>query len=132
MTCKRPKCRHPFFDRFIATRDVHTLDGQTRMTYEFCGVCGAWMSLGPSDETDPQVALEIRAAELAALYRAIEERTLKGASRFIESLDGAELAGWIERQHDSAKVPEQSGEWAGYLAKCIADHDSATEREGRR
>lgn len=85
-----------------------------------CLDCGAWLSLGYSDETP--VAVEVRAAEIAATYP-----TLHSLRCAIErgEVDGAEYAGWIEHAFDSAKVPEQEGEWAGYLARCIVEHDAA-------
>lgn len=78
-----------------------------------CHECGAWLSLGPSNDAPPEVQVEMRAAVLDAMYE---------TARRWDELDGAELAGVITFNFDSAKQPEQDGEWAGYLAAAIASH----------
>lgn len=74
-----------------------------------CIACGAWLSLGPANDEPPAVKVEMRAVELAR------------CSPYAD-IDGAELAGMIIWNCDSAKQPDQDGEWAGYLAACIASH----------
>ena len=87
-----------------------------------CGACGAWLPLGPANDSDERVQVEIRAATLAA--RVLDERAAERLT-FLSDIgfDGAEIAGWIERQYDSNDAPSEFGELAGYLARCIATHD---------
>jgi hypothetical protein len=93
-----------------------------------CNSCGAWLPLGPSDETDERVAVEIRAAHIAATHR--------GLSSSID-LTAGEHFGWMgdetadimvyrdgEPQLDEG-VPLnlESPNWlAGHLARVIATH----------
>jgi hypothetical protein len=92
-----------------------------------CGDCGAWLHLGPSSDDSPEVAIKMRASELAARVESV--RGL-GQKRFLSDIgfDGAEIAGWVSHQYDSEKVPEQDGEWAGWLAREISSH-ATTEGE---
>lgn len=80
-----------------------------------CDDCGAWLSLGPSNDDDPRVAVEVRAAEIAA-----DEDELMGVCESFgwESLlapkfstDPAD-AGYADKWH------------AGYLAHQIVAHDA--------
>lgn len=82
----------------------------------WCPTCKTTAVHGPSTDT-PEVLVEIRAAELAL---GVHD---DGGPRLKRFTDGAEYAGWIEHAFDSAKVPEQPGEWAGWLARQIATHD---------
>jgi hypothetical protein len=80
-------------------------------------------TLGPSSDDDPDVQIEIRAAEIARTY--VEFGFLVSRPNGHRDIgDGAELAGWIERQFDSLKIPEQPGEWSGWLARVIYDHEA--------
>lgn len=81
-----------------------------------CERCDEVMPLGPSNDSPPEVQIEIRAAEIAWLESAHTVRMAMHEG----DLDGAEWACWIEHRFDSAKVPEQAGEWAGWLARQIA------------
>ena len=104
---------------------IQEVDGEPDK--KLCLDCGTWLPLGPSDE-EP-VAAEIRAAELAA--RVTEQRA-RGKSPFLSDIgfDSAEIAGWIECQYDSEKLPEQPGEHAGYLARAIIEHNHARSSGG--
>lgn len=82
-----------------------------------CIDCGAWLSIGPSNDKPAEVQIEIRAAEIAA-------HVSDDGAPLVRRFDGAEHAGWIEHAFDSQKTPEQPGEWAGYLARCIVEHDN--------
>lgn len=86
-----------------------------------CARCRAVVSLGPSADDSPEVRVEIRAAELAALPRTWT-LALDDSHLYPPNIDGAELAGIIVWNYDSAKQPEQDGEWAGFLAAAIASH----------
>lgn len=115
MTRQRRECRHPFFDQLIEGCDVDTVDGLKRMICEYCGVCGAWMSLGPANDDDPRVAVEVRAAEIAIL--SVERR----ASAPIEWCSIQEWFG-LDAADDIGE-----GYLAGHLARTIAAHDEKGE-----
>jgi hypothetical protein len=83
--------------------------------------CGAPMPFGPANDKPDVVKVEVRAAEIAALVKEAG-RTARWSQL---GCDGAEIAGWIECKEDSAKLPEQDGEWAGWLAFAIHDHDAS-------
>ena len=94
-----------------------------------CSDCGAWLPLGPANdggEHASAVAVEIRAAELAAALRdghAANNHKRAGLFYSVLGFDGAEAAGHIAWAVDSAKVPEQDGEWAGWLCGYIASKE---------
>jgi hypothetical protein len=77
--------------------------------------CGAWCSLGPSNDAPPTVKIEIRAAEIAASGR-----------------NGSGIDTWGEHDgwHAVSRKPPASarrfrgtpGQLAGYLARVIAMH----------
>lgn len=89
----------------------------TRDAAVVCGDCSAWLPLGPSNDEGCEV--EIEAARIAMN---------DGPNGDFTAWNGWDAAVSGEDDH-SMGLPE----WhAGYLARCIVDHDSATEREGRR
>lgn len=100
----------------IAIRTRFLADARKYLTWRECRSCGTWLPLGPSDEAP--VAVEVRAAEIA------DKATRRDPLMMSEYTDGAEQAGWLVRACDSAKVPDQDGEHAGYLARVIYDHDA--------
>lgn len=104
-----------------------------------CLDCGSWLPLGPANDDSEAVQVEIRAAALAGAYRT--EPT------------PMECRGWQREEsiNLTAVFPDKTAvrkqgvplnldhvEWrAGYLARCIAEHDDqdtravgAGEREG--
>jgi hypothetical protein len=86
-----------------------------------CSDCGHWLSLGESNDAGPEVAIEVRAAELAASNElpkcndgALEERCVR--------------CGWENWIADNAAP---SDDWhAGNLARCIASHDALNAKAG--
>ena len=102
--------------------DCDGLPDPLELKYLECLDCGEWLGMGLANDDPMAVAIELRAAEIAAK---VTEQRATGKTAFLSDLgcDGAEIAGWIERQYDSEKLPEQPGEHAGYLARCIAEHD---------
>lgn len=118
------KCKHENADHLMAGN--YYSNGKPFQTIvvaceQFrCLDCGAWLSLGPAKD-DERTAVEARAAEIATDWRDLRQSQLSSELRQI--CNGAEIAGWIEARFDSAKVPEQDGEWAGWLAQIIDDHD---------
>lgn len=63
------RCKHENADHLKPGDEWADMDGdfiEVVLVEQFrCCDCGAWLSLGPSDETDERVAIEIRAAEIA-------------------------------------------------------------------
>lgn len=79
-----------------------------------CLDCGAWLSLGHSDETDEHVAIEIRAAEIA---QAVADN---GYYPIWPERHSDEIRGWSVAE---SNMHPHSGAWlAGYLARQIATH----------
>ena len=109
-------CRHR--NAHNCGRPCATASGEPlALAFRWCDDCLDYVPLGPSDETDPRVAVEIRAAELAVLS--------------VERRDSAPI-GWCSIQEWLGLDADDDigeGYLAGYLARCIVDHDSATERE---
>jgi hypothetical protein len=85
-----------------------------------CADCGSWLSLGPSNDTPPEVQQEIRAADIAATLRDTN------VPRFTE----CEAHGWEAHANDIAACPilcEPPEDFhAAYLARCIVTHDGGT------
>lgn len=75
-----------------------------------CLDCGAWLSLGNSDETG--LDTEIRAAELAAFWEPIG-----GVTKIVTDDESRGWSGWPYRQ------PENDGEHTGFLAAQILMHE---------
>ena len=89
----------------------------TRMKYRTCSDCGAWLPLGPSNDSGDAVAVEMRAAEIAA-FCCIRDSWLACKVSDCER-DGFDLDG-----NDEPSCPAEE---VGYLARCIATH---TDDEG--
>jgi hypothetical protein len=90
-------------------------DGRSRHTYE-CGKCHAWLSLGPANDADPRVAVEVRAAEIASIGR-------DAASMWMSNeMSDSERDGWGTHMRDWDHITIEGAEWAGYLAAAIASH----------
>lgn len=141
---KRGGCGHENADHILAgdpfpdPRDGYafTFDPGFATCEQFrCLDCGAWLPLGPADDDDPNVAIEIRAAEIAAHKFDMQHRL---SSRF--KTTHGELAGWrgeeviaqlevigsdgLRRVDHDIPLNLDSPNWrAGYLARCIAEHD---------
>lgn len=81
-----------------------------------CGSCDAWLSLGPSNDSPPEVALEIRAAELAHPDTIWSPEAIGGGYVHACWQPGAPFS-------DSLDDPEQ---FAGCLAGAIVEHGEGT------
>jgi hypothetical protein len=96
-----------------------------------CNWCGDYVPLGDSDETDERVALEIRAAALAAAWNPDDGRWHGFLSLGMCS-PGAEHGPLIERdiaEGRGDKYPRDLNDYyAGHLARCIVESGTA---EGR-
>lgn len=79
-------------------------------TYARCWNCREYASLGPSNDDPSEVAVEIRAAELADLATSDATRS--------ESL------GWHAYADGGPRTMTIADEWhAGWLGRAIHDHD---------
>lgn len=106
-------CAHEDWNIWRWSQPIHDAAPRNALcSHRYCIQCDAVLSMGPSDETDPPVTLEIRAAELAAAW------TRDGAAAKIASAD--EMAGWGGWPY---RQPTTAGEWAGFLAAQIVNHE---------
>lgn len=116
------ECKHEnvqlwwrWYGRWIDFRPRLCNDEHDRLT---CADCGFDLSLGPSDETDPRVAIEIRAAEIAS--------SGVGRPSWNPAVAYAARCGFDDKQPAFAWSCGWDGlerAWeAGYLARCIVDH----------
>lgn len=111
----REWCRHGYAI-LNNTRSVE-IDGERRVHVErYCYGCGMRMGLGPANDADPRVAVEVRAAEIASIGR-------DAASMWLSNeMSDSERDGWETHMRDWDHIRIEGAEWAGYLARCIATH----------
>lgn len=108
------KCKHENVWPYVWTGALWRLAKILELPgLKMCGNCGAWLSLGHSDETDERVALELRAATIAADKKA--------------KMSMCEAFGWealLAPKFSTDPVDAgYSNKWhAGYLARCIVEH----------
>ena len=103
MTERKRECRH----RMVCA-------GPTRTS---CADCDQLLPLGPSNDSDERVRLEIRAAEIAVEVEEMTELWLYVG----DNVSDDESRGYCRAESNAA---EHSAEWhAGELARCIATHD---------
>lgn len=131
------KCRHVGRSGCVVSMDTikHICDvvppehrgeaatGRGCMQYQTCATCGSWLPLGPSrddGEFAEAVAIEVRAAEI------MSDLDSFGCNNMVP-LDDCEGCGWAE--HRSGGTPRSDRQFAGYLARCIATHDSQQSEE---
>lgn len=88
-------------------RRVMLSSGHERVTVE-CERCGEWFPFGPSDEAQVAVALELRAAKIAA-----------GPPRMSPN----ERDGWMAYGRGAFPCRDDAASVTGYLAHAIAHHD---------
>ncbi len=72
----------------------------------------------PGNDAPPEVQIEIRAAEIAAMHDS--DPDLRGCSM-------AEWHGWDEYVTGADPYNMHDRWWSGYLARCIVDHDEREE-----
>jgi len=78
---------------------------------QVCTSCGHWLPLGHSDESDPRVAVEIRAAEMI--------QDIERTGWTVLSRNGEEGRGWDCAESNMA---DHSDAWhAGYLARVMVE-----------
>jgi hypothetical protein len=100
--------------RIVADGDV------SLMEFRVCLDCGTWLPLGKSNDAPDEVKVEMRAAELAHDNEHWARLVTKGVPGEDREVDGFLM-------HYSARAPQSDAELAGYLARCIHDHDRITE-----
>lgn len=116
------KCKHALASTMPwptggATSFQDSLDVAGR-PIRWCTHCGVRLPLGPSNETDERVAVELRAATIAATLR----------DTHVPSLTECEQHGWEthanidEGVRDLPILCERDDFHAGYLARCIVEH----------
>ena len=127
MKCKHENADHLMPGELLDFDEPHTPTWRVTVEQFRCLDCGSWLSLGPANNDGPhaeQVAIEIRAAELAA-----DPRPWIAAFRSVGC--HGDWFGWC--QHVAAEFDPTAtmlpNEQAGYLARCIAQHDAEQERE---
>lgn len=91
------------------------------MLWSECATCGAWLPLGPSDET--RVAVEVRAAAIAA--GAVSETDWRTAHPY-------EWYGWLEHKNGTEAGIDGDEYQTGYLARVIWVHDREQAAEFRK
>ena len=97
----------------VRPRSVKLDSGHWRETVE-CQRCGAWLPLGPSDESASAVAVEAIAARLAV-------DPLKATA--------PQLVGWRGDDDAGPFVMDGKAYQEGYLARVIYDHDAEQAEE---
>lgn len=98
----------------INARSVLGADRSYMMRWQTCASCGAWLSLGQSDES--AVAVEVRAAEIAEDHPVTCDH--------IDDGNDCPECGWNDYSLDiDIDGTERDGYFAGWLARAIYDHD---------
>lgn len=101
----------------VTKYDCNGLPDPLELSFNECLDCGQWQGMGPSNDADERVAVEIRAAEIAA-----SEQLPKCGDQPFEQK--CERCGW----EDWGGHVECAPSWhAGYLARCIATHEEAAD-----
>lgn len=104
------RCKHTR-TRVVWFKSIHEDEASH---YMLCARCGTHLPLGPANDDGPhaaQVAIEVRAAELAAAWRPGD-----GCARLINPSESLGWNGWPYRQ------PTNADEWTGFLAAQIQNH----------
>lgn len=120
MKCKHENADHLKPGDLFARSHLTLCQGAPVTVEQFrCLDCGAWLSLGESNDADPAVQVEMRAAEIAA---DIEQHggCLMGP---------LEQAGFLDRPlplrgGGTIDLTNTEGARAGWLAESIATHDT--------
>jgi hypothetical protein len=138
------RCNH--INGYAQHNDSVMIAGSIRVvSSRRCLDCGAWLSLGPANDDDDRVKVELRAAELAADMRlgvgigGHRPDHCTGEHCWHYYADEGECDGpccYCERDY-MLVLPESVAQGrdyecqTGYLAACIADHDDADKGGAR-
>lgn len=113
-------CKHPAWWTMRLDGGFWVKCPEGEATHKECCQCHEHLTLGPSNDDDERVRVEMRAAELASGYTK-ERGVIDGTS-----LD--EDVGWLIHvsewtHHDRERgTPVNDEQQAGYLARCIWTH----------
>jgi hypothetical protein len=83
-----------------------------------CLRCNEWLPLGPANDAPAEVAIEVRAAEIAV---SVDYGCFL---RHVSCIDDCAGCGWRDRRADYTPMFTTGDYAAGYLARCIHDHDT--------
>lgn len=117
------KCRHRNVNPYVYQWRAHAGYGWylARVLEEpmakRCLNCGATLPLGPSNDSDPRVQLEMRAAELATDADHMKRLIHNGIPGEDDEVDG------YLTSFNGKRAPSNEAQWAGYLARCISTHN---------
>lgn len=115
------RCKHPP-DHVVTKYDCDGLPDPLELSWRECLDCGAWLSLGPSNDEGEAVAAEIRAAEIAADLAA-EGCWMSPFERWGFNDEWPTLRGGYP-----VKI-ETWSQRAGYLARAIHTHSEGTDED---
>lgn len=111
------------FVQYQANGEVHdATDANSKPIAWRCVKCGDYAILGQATDTGPhaaQIAVEVRAAELAA-----NPDSMRGCGE-TDDINECEQCGVDD--YDTGTDPASPAQWAGYLARAIATHQDPTE-----
>lgn len=110
------KCKHRDKDTF--RRIVLSDPVNVWMECDVCATCGAWLSLGESNDDDERVKIEMRAA-LLAIDKNADETTWAP-----EEIGGGYVAACWKPGAPFSDVLDNDEQLAGYLGWIIEHHDS--------
>jgi hypothetical protein len=114
-TGKAGKCGHR---NSVIKYDCDGLPDPLELSWRVCLDCGHWLSLGPANDRGPEVAIELRAAEIAAgLEDGGCDVSMLEQCGFNDTLAPLRGGGFVSL--DSPSV------LAGYLAHCIVTHGAS-------
>lgn len=106
---------------------IDTVDGPVQRLTKRCGVCGEWLSLGPANDDDANVRVEIAAASYASMAENGGDSISIGHHLYRNDLSS--WYGWCQHaavhDYDDDASNVRDHELAGYLARCIVTHDGA-------
>ena len=117
MRCEHENADHLMPGQLFARSHLHLREGTPVLVEQFrCLDCGAWLSLGASNDKPRAVRIEIRAVAIIAEH--VNTRGRLGLTGNIVEIDG-----WCAHNTDvddhHAKEPAFQ---SGYLARAIVEH----------
>jgi hypothetical protein len=115
------RCRHGvvFARMWLSGEWVVLMGDEDGADARRCSSCREWLSLGESNDDDPRVAVEVRAAELAAR---------RGFGSFANCGAGCERCGFVTHKNDMKDMPvlcDARQFNAGYLVGCITETEDS-------
>lgn len=120
------RCRHRvvYASFWLSGEWVVLLGDEPRADKRRCTKCGTWLPLGPANDGDEHVRVEIRAAELATIKRWFDKREYEAESYGALQFHNGGTPGCND---DGGWDNNATSEWVGYLARQIATHPNREE-----